>query len=454
MLPDVPLTRELGIDVGGFELRSTRVIFSAVAVSAVLIGMANPIASAAPGSGSSTGSTVESDFYVPPSPLPAGSPGDVIRSEPSHLALSVPGIGGPLPGAATRIMYRSTDSNDAANAVTGTYIDPAAPWTGPGPRPLVVLAPGTQGQGDQCAPSKMLNNVITYTPPLGFMVEYEVLAAYSLLSQGYGVVITDYEGLGTPGAHTYVNRASEAHAVLDAARAAQNLQGTKISADGPVAAYGYSQGGGAAAAAAEIAGEYAPEIDLVGTYAGAPPADLKATLEQVDGTILTGVIGYTLNGLLNSDPGLQPIVDENINDAGKAMLNLVANQCVGETILNVGLHRTNEYTKTGEPLSVVLDRLPIAADILAKNKIGERTPNAPVLIQSGTSDDIVPHGQAVGLAGDWCGKGATVQLSAAQVPAIVPGSGAGHLIPDLLGLGEAQNWIKDRFYGVPAPSNC
>ncbi|NIL87338.1 putative inactive lipase [Rhodococcus fascians] len=434
----------------GFDLRSTRVFGSAVAVMAVFMGVTAPAVSAAP----STGSTVESDFYIPPSPLPAGAAGDVIRSEPSHLALSVPGIGGTLPGEATRIMYRSTDSNDDASAVTGTYIDPAADWTGPGPRPLVVLAPGTQGQGDQCAPSKMLNNVITYTPPLGFMVEYEVLAAYSLLSQGYGVVITDYEGLGTPGAHTYVNRASEAHAVLDAARAAQRLQGTKISADGPVAAYGYSQGGGAAAAAAELADEYAPEMNLVGTYAGAPPADLKQTLEQVDGTILTGVIGYTLNGLLNSDPGLQPIVDENINDAGKAMLNLVANQCVGETILNVGLHRTNEYTKTGEPLSVVLDRLPVAQEILAKNKIGERTPNAPVLIQSGTSDDIVPHGQAVELAGDWCGKGATVQLSSAQVPAIVPGSGAGHLIPDILGLGEAQSWIKDRFYGVPAPSNC
>nr|WP_235581629.1 lipase family protein [Rhodococcus sp. Leaf278] len=431
-------------------MRYKRVFGSAVAVAAVFMGVTAPTVSAAP----STGSTVESDFYIPPTPLPAGAPGDVIRSEPSHLALSVPGIGGPLPGAATRIMYRSTDSNDAPNAVTGTYIDPAAEWTGPGPRPLVVLAPGTQGQGDQCAPSKMLNNVITYTPPLGFMVEYEVLAAYSLLSQGYGVVITDYEGLGTPGAHTYVNRASEGHAVLDAARAAQKLQGTKISGDGPVAAYGYSQGGGAAAAAAELADDYAPEMNLVGTYAGAPPADLKATLEQVDGTILTGVIGYTLNGLLNSDPGLRPIVDENINDAGKAMLNLVANQCVGETILNVGLHRTNEYTKTGEPLSMVLDRLPVAQEILAKNKIGERTPNAPVLIQSGTSDDIVPHGQAVGLAGDWCGKGATVQLSSAQVPAIVPGSGAGHLIPDILGLGEAQNWIKDRFYGVPAPSNC
>lgn len=431
-------------------MRYKRVFGSAVAVAAVFIGSTAPAVSAAP----STGSAVESDFYVPPSPLPAGSPGDVIRSEPSHLALSVPGTDGPLPGAATRIMYRSTDSNGESNAVTGTYIDPAAEWIGPGPRPLVVLALGTQGQGDQCAPSKLLNNVITYTPPLGLMVEYEVLAAYSLLSQGYGVVITDYEGLGTPGTHTYVNRVAQAHAVLDAARAAQQLQGTKISADGPVAAYGYSQGGGATAAAAELADDYAPEMNLVGTYAGAPPADLKATLEQVDGTILTGVIGYTLNGLLDSDPGLRPIIDENFNDAGKSMLNSVANQCVGETILNVGFHRTSEYTTTGEPLSVVLDRLPVAQEILAKNKIGERTPTAPVLIQSGTSDDIVPHGQAVGLAGDWCGNGATVQLSPAQIPAIVPGSGAGHLIPDFMGLGEAQSWIKDRFHGVPAPSNC
>ncbi|MDJ0395360.1 lipase family protein [Rhodococcus sp. G-MC3] len=440
-------------------MRVSRVFGTAVGAALLATTVVMPLsfaqlASAQPQSGSSTGSTGESDFYLPPNPLPAGTPGDVIRTEPSSLALSVPGIGGTLPGNATRIMYRSTDSNDQPNAVTGTYIDPAAEWTGPGPRPLVVVAPGTQGQGDQCAPSRMLNRLITYTPPLGVMVEYEVLAAYSLLSQGYGVVITDFEGLGTPGAHTYVNRASEAHAVLDAARAAQRLQGTKITADGPVGTYGYSQGGGAAAAAAELAGDYAPDLDLVGSYAGAPPADLKQTLEQVDGSILTGVIGYTLNGLLNSDPDLQQIIDENINDAGKAMLNQVADQCVGETILTVGLHRTTEYTKTGEPMSVVLDRLPVAQRILAKNKIGERTPDAPVLIQSGTSDDIVPHGQAVQLAGEWCAKGATVQLSTAEVPAIIPGSGAGHVIPDLLGLGEAQNWMKDRFYGVPAPSNC
>ncbi|MEO7077675.1 MAG: lipase family protein, partial [Rhodococcus sp. (in: high G+C Gram-positive bacteria)] len=160
------------------------------------------------------------------------------------------------------------------------------------------------------------------------------------------------------------------------------------------------------------------------------------------------------NGLVESDPDLRPILDENINSAGQAMLKEVADQCVGDTILTVGLHRTEEYTNTGEPMSVVLDRLPRAQEILAANKIGERTLDAPVLIQSGVSDDIVPHGQAVQLAADWCSQGATVQLSSAQVPAIVPGSGAGHIIPDLLGLGEAQSWMKDRFHGVPAPSNC
>ncbi|OLT35694.1 lipase [Rhodococcus sp. CUA-806] len=438
-------------------MRVSRVLGAAIGAALLTATMATPSALAQPPSGSSTGSTVESDFYLPPSPLPAGSPGDLIRSEPSHLAISLPAIGGTLPGVATRIMYRSNDSNGEANAVTGTYIDPAAEWTGPGPRPLVVVAPGTQGQGDQCAPSKMLNHLITYTPPIGPMVEYEVLAAYSFLAQGYGVVITDYDGLGTPGAHTYVNRAAEAHAVLDAARAAQRLSGTKISGNGPVGAYGYSQGGGAAAAAAELADEYAPELDLVGTYAGAPPADLKKVLEQVDGTILTGVIGYTLNGLLESDPHLRPVVEANINDAGRSMLNMVANQCAGETILTVGLRRTQQYTNSGEPLSVILDRLPEAQEVLAKNKIGERTPSAPVLIQSGTSDDIVPYGQAEELAGAWCGQGATVQFSAMNLPPLVPGSGAGHVIPAVpgfLGMGEAQAWLKDRFYGVPAPTNC
>ncbi len=46
---------------------------------------------------------------------------------------------------------------------------------------------------------------------------------------------------------------AQAHAVLDAVRAAAQVSGSGVAATAPVALAGYSQGGGAAAAAAELA---------------------------------------------------------------------------------------------------------------------------------------------------------------------------------------------------------
>ena len=57
-------------------------------------------------------------FYNPPTTLP-GANGALVRSEPLPLALSLPGLDGPLPGTATRLMYKSTDSGGQPVAVTG-----------------------------------------------------------------------------------------------------------------------------------------------------------------------------------------------------------------------------------------------------------------------------------------------------------------------------------------------
>ncbi|MET8877079.1 DNA polymerase ligase N-terminal domain-containing protein [Nocardia sp. NPDC004604] len=54
------------------------------------------------------------------------------------------------------------------------------------------------------------------------------------------------------GPHDRINRRSEAHAVLDEARAAKKLSGTALTAMSLVAIAGYSQGGGGAAADAEL----------------------------------------------------------------------------------------------------------------------------------------------------------------------------------------------------------
>lgn len=361
---------------------------------------------------------------------------------------------GNFPASATRIMYRSNDTHGTANAVTGTYFDPALPWTGPGPRPLVSMAAGTQGQGDKCAPSETIGTVVQFTPPSDVVASYEVVFVNALLSRGIAVVLTDLEGLGTDGVHTYVNRAASAHAVLDAARAAKRLPGTGITPDGPVAFWGYSQGGGASAAAVELQPEYAPELDVRGAFAGAPPADLAATLDRIDGASLFGAIGYTLNGMAQSYPEARPMIEAELNDRGRQLLADVQNQCVGETRLKYGFQRSESFTRTGEPLSTVLGRYPLAQDLFAAQRIGDRTPGAPVLIQAAVNDDTVPYGQVRQLAKDWCGKGVAVQLSENTLPPISPGTGLNHALPYPLGIVESLTWVTDRFAGVPAPNSC
>lgn len=163
------------------------------------------------------------DFYLPPDPLPPGRPGDLIRTEPSRLVLEPSGQLGAIMATGTRIMYRSTDTRGNPIAVTGTYFEPFNGWPGKEPRPLISYAPGTQGQGNQCAPSRMFNQGIHYSGGWDIMFNYEELFVATMVARGFAIVMTDYEGLGTPSMHTYVGRVAEGQAVLDAARAAMRL---------------------------------------------------------------------------------------------------------------------------------------------------------------------------------------------------------------------------------------
>lgn len=406
-------------------------------------------------SDSSPGQGVE-DFYIPPADLPA-EPGGVIRAEPEHLAWSLPGGGQPYPATATRIMYSSQDTHGAPNAVTGTFLRSTARWDGPGAPPLIVIAPGTQGQGDACAPSKMVTSLVTASGQAGPMLEYEMIPASIWLAKGANVIITDYEGLGTPAVHTYVNRKSEAHAVIDAARAAGALDGSGVGPDTPVGIYGYSQGGGAAAAAAELLPTYGADINprVVGVIAGAPPADLAATLDRVDGTSLAGVIGYALNSMRTAYPDVvEPVLDAEMGDRGRRMLDAVAQQCVGATAAQFGFAHTSEFTRTGESLAQVIARYPGVQAVLEDNSIGRIAPDVPVLVLSGSNDDIVAHGQAKGLADDWCALGANVRFDDFVEPSIIDGAGIGHVIPMLGGTSTFVDWMDARLAGAPAQSTC
>ncbi|PWI12653.1 triacylglycerol lipase [Streptomyces sp. Act143] len=425
---------------------------AAVAVTAAACLSASTVpALAADGTVVSRGVTVPA-FYDPPATLPAAD-GALVRSEPLPLALSLPGLDGPLPGRATRLMYKSTDSNGRPVAVTGAYIEPSADWRGTGPRPLVALAPGTMGQGDQCAASLGLEHPLRLNGQT-VSVGYEDLAVYRLLARGIAVVVTDYAGLGTTDRlHTYVNRVDEAHAVLDAVRAARALPGTSLTAASRVALFGYSQGGGATAAAAELQSSYAPDVVVAGTYSGAPPADLTEVTKAIDGSDLAGALGWSVNGFLQSDPALRPIADAHLNAAGHAALDDLSTMCVGDALLAYNSARSTAWTTDGKSISDVIAAEPALQAFLDDQRIGTTRPSGPVRLATGTSDNLVPHAQARRLAADWCRLGGNVTYK----PVILPDAGRSlinHFAPLLTDQGDAISWLTDRLNGKPVASAC
>ncbi|MEV7389107.1 MULTISPECIES: alpha/beta fold hydrolase [unclassified Streptomyces] len=391
-------------------------------------------------------------FYNPPAGLPAAN-GTLIRSEPLPLALSLPGLDGPLPGSATRLMYKSTDSNGQPVAVTGAYIEPTAAWHGDGPRPLVALAPGTMGQGDQCAASLGLEHPLTVNSQT-VSIGYEDLAIYRLLAKGVAVVVTDYVGLGaTDRLHTYVNRVDEGHAVLDAVRAARAVGGASVTNASPVGLFGYSQGGGATAAAAELQASYAPDVTLSGTYAGAPPADLTSVTKAIDGSELAGALGWSLNGFLQSDPSLKPIAEAHLNAAGKAALADLSTMCVGDALFGYGYAKSTKWTTDGRSISDIIAATPALQSFLDSQRIGTLKPSGPVRLATGVSDNLVPHAQARQLAVDWCRKGGDVTYK----PVVLPNVGSAllnHFAPLLTDQGDAIGWLTDRLAGKAGTSNC
>ncbi|MEU8898256.1 lipase family protein [Nocardia sp. NPDC048505] len=394
-----------------------------------------------------------SPFYYPPAQFDT-TPGAIIKSQPASIFATIPGDQWPVPGQL--VMYTSQLQDGSPTAVTGTYVPGTRPWQGGGERPTIVIAPGTVGQGDQCAASVAAST--------GFVVDLnrrsmspnqEAVALAAWTALGANVFLTDYIGLGTPGIHTYVNRVESGHAVLDAARAAVRLAGTGPAT--PLAFWGYSQGGGATASAAELQPEYAPELNLKGVWSGAPPADLTAVIGQIDsGNLIGGAIGFALNGFRERYPALATEVDRRTTPEGKATLDALADDCIGDVILSRPFLRSSALTVDGRPLPEHLRELPGAAAILTEQRIGHRTPGVPVLVTSGINDDTIPYGQVRQLAQDWCGRGATVTFRTNHLPAILPGTTLpNHFGPELID-GFVDNvipYLLDRLAGKPL-SGC
>jgi triacylglycerol lipase len=297
----------------------------------------------------------------------------------------------------------------------------------------------------------LFNQGVHFSSGLDITFGYEEMFVATMVARGFAVVVTDYEGLGTPGMHTYLNRASEGYALIDAARAAMRLPGTSLNPHGPVAFWGFSQGGGASASAAELAPTYAPDLDVVGAWANAPPADLSALLPFADGSVAVGLMGYLLNGLMAAYPDAEPAIRGSLTPQGEDLLNRTQDQCATEMVLTFAFHHFQEYFST-DPYELVAQE-PLKS-LLAEQKLGRYRPSAPVFIDQNRRDPLVAWVPSHQLALDWCAKGADIEFWTNEEPPFLNKTGNNHYLTYLVDGERGLQWIADRFNGLPTTPNC
>jgi hypothetical protein len=358
-------------------------------------------------------------FYVPPKPLPPGRPGSVIRCR---------SVTSPVPGArAWQILYRSTSVSGARMAVSGTVLVPTAVHHGV--RPVVAYASGTQGWGDQCAPSREM---------AGGNFD-EQFAVNNLLGQGWAVAVTDYPGLGTPGGEQYSVGIAEGHAVLDALRAATVLPGGGLSVKAPIAIEGYSQGGGAAGWAAELAARYAPALRLRGVAMGGTPASLQAVASNIDGSAFFAFLGGAALGFDAAYPGRHLLSD--LTPAGRTAMARLGTMCQEQALATYAGKRIEDYTKGG------INPLPESRwqKVLNANDLGATGPRVPILQYHGRADEVIPWPVEAKLHRQWCALGVRTQLAS------YPGE---HVTTQVEAQTQVVSWLMARLTGRKAPTNC
>ena len=353
-------------------------------------------------------------FYVPPNPLPAAAPGDLIWSTPFRA----------VPGAkAWKVLYHSRAVDGSDVAVSGVIVAPtdAAPEGG---RPVISWAHGTHGIADNCAPSRTAD-MVSRLPSIG-----------KLVAQGYVVVATDYEGLGTPGTHPYLVGESEAHGVLDIARAAQQIPDTDASAETFV--WGQSQGGQAALFAGELASTYAPDLDLLGVISGAPVTDAAAMFPAA--ATIPDTLGFAVMGMLGIAAAYpEARIADVLTPAALQQTKIVEQKCYEDVL-----------TAFKQPVAKVIARNPSEVPpfpaIFAADSPGNRPTTVPMLVYQGLSDSVVYKIFTDQYVQKACALGNTVAYKTF--------SGKDHYEENDAAEKDVLEWMQARLGGLPAPNDC
>jgi hypothetical protein len=344
-------------------------------------------------------------------------------------AMTMPGLASSVSDRlrAARVLYRSTSGDTGSpTVVSGSVFTPAGDAPAGG-WPVVAYGHGTTGIDEPCAPS--LSDSL-----LGMA---DAIAAVT--DKGFAVAFPDYQGLGSEGVHPYTDARTAGLNMIDAVRA---LRHTFPNVSDRWVALGGSQGGGAAWAADEQAGSYAPELKLLGAVAISPAADVAGLVDKAQAGTLTTDQRPALQLVVESLARLHPDVNRDDYRRGAAAQ-------YWDVLSDCSEAKGGERDQAAHALGPVdlAPHTPAAADRLRaplhRWALPQQRLSAPLYVWYGGADTFIDADWTSAAIKRACDLGGTVVWKYE--------ADKGHGETDLT---EQLQWIADRFAGTPATNDC
>jgi Secretory lipase len=333
-------------------------------------------------------------FYQPPPGYQHAAPGTVLRSRDVELAFL--GLI-PQPVKATQLLYRTMDMHGAPEATVTTVIVPAN-LDAEQSCPLLSYQCAIDAMSSRCFPSYALRRK---AKALGSLAQLELLLITAAIAEGWAVSIPDHEGRQGLWGAPY----EPGYRVLDGIRAALSSERSGISPAAPIGLWGYSGGGLASAWAAEMCGEYAPELDIVGAVLGSPVGDLGHTFRRLNGSFLAGLPALVVAALAHAYPDLDRVIKEHTNDEGRALLSGLEKMTTVGAVFRMAGKNMDDYLD--EPLEDILST-PEVTHVFDNIKLGSAVPAPPVLIVQAVHDYLIDVHDIDELADAYSAGGANV----------------------------------------------
>ena len=376
-------------------------------------------------------------WYSAPSEFESASPGTTLRIRPAPGNLTA--IMGGNCSSAFQILYRTTDAQGQPSWAVTT-----------------ILLPVSEPSGAQNA-SSLLSYQIYYdsanvddSPSYSLYypqnVGFHLNDIQKALGSGWYVNVPDFEG---PLA-SFTAGLQAGYATLDSIRASASvdLGPTGLSPNPLCVLWGYSGGALASEWAAELQGQYAPELNFVGAALGGLTPNIMNVISAVNGGIFAFLIPEGIMGMTSQFPQVYQYIASRLNGTGpknSTAFMSVRNITEAQATASFQNQSIYDYFIGG---SADIHESPLVQQYLdTQGLMGYHgVPQMPLFVYKAINDEVSPIADTDSLVSEYCMKGANIWYQRNTV--------GGHSAEETNGRSAAFDWLNFQLGGNNYTQAC